>query len=248
MANASTNPFAAEHGRIRLGEKGGRGGRTALKTFRFTSSDGDAIEALSRLYGGVARRWEDPKASPKKQWEVISEADEIEVLVPQGALTIQYERWGGGGMLSYCDGEEVVVYKGEHEEVKDCVCLAKGEMLCDVSVKLRCILPELPTFGGTWRLQSKSEFVAREMPAIEKLLQGVQTQTIVPARIRLEERQTQGGKHQFIVPKLEILMGFSQMLDASNEGAQVLMPGSAGELEEGPDAEVIEITRGETDE
>lgn len=246
MANTKEeNPFAVEHGRIRLGRKGGRGGREALSTFRFTSPDEAAITSLAAVYGGTPKKWEDPKASPMRQWEVITTSDTIKVWLPPGALTIQFERWSGGGMLSYCDGEQVVVFKGEEEEHKPCVCVAKGERVCQIKIRLQCLFPDLESFEGTWRLQSGSESAAREMPAIERMLQQLQATGIVPATIRLEERQTQGGKHKFVVPKLSIDMGLSQMLESTSTH-QIEMPGQV-ELEEGPDAEVIELRRDEDD-
>ena len=248
-SSGEINPFAAEHGRIRLGRKtSSRAGREALETFRFTSPDERAIEDISGAYGGRPAKWEDPKASPRKQWEVITEADRIEVWIPRGALTIQFERWSGSGMQSYCDGENVTVFKGDDQEVKPCVCVAKGERVCDVKVKLQCILPVIDSFAGTWRMQTGSQFAAREMPAVEQMLQSVQQHTIVPGTLSIEQRQSKGGKHKFVVPKLSINVGFRQMMEGSYTERQVLLPGAeVPELEEGPDAEVIEITRGDND-
>ena len=67
-----------EQGRIRLGVKTERAMK-ALDTFRFTSPDPEAIAALASLYGGKAKPWSDKRASPKEQWEVITEADSIKV-------------------------------------------------------------------------------------------------------------------------------------------------------------------------
>ena len=62
-----------EHGRIRLGmQDEGRGFPKSLDTFRFTSPDKEAVEQIANLYGGEVNKWNDKKASPPNQWEVIT--------------------------------------------------------------------------------------------------------------------------------------------------------------------------------
>ena len=53
-----------EQGRIRLGIKTERAMK-ALDTFRFTSPDPGAIEAIAGLYGGKTKPWIEMKATPQ---------------------------------------------------------------------------------------------------------------------------------------------------------------------------------------
>ena len=83
IANIRRRP--PEHGRIRFGERytarNGKSAMRALTTFRFTSPDRNAIEQIARLYGGEARPWSDPKASPQNQFEVYTESSRISVML-----------------------------------------------------------------------------------------------------------------------------------------------------------------------
>lgn len=192
-----------EHGRIRLGVKTARAMK-ALETFRFTSPDMIAISHLASLYGGQARPWADPKAVPQNQWEVITASSEIEVWLPPSAVTVWYEMWAGGGCVRRCDGTTCRLNTRGDEgwaEV-DCVCREQNERKCKPYTRLKVLLPGVPSFAGVWRLETKGWNAANELPAIERLLDQFSSVGLVPGKLLLEQRQTDGGGKRFVVPKL----------------------------------------------
>lgn len=215
----------AIHGKFRLGIKdNSRQGRRAIDTFRFTSPDRAAVENLAATYGGTVRPWSDPKASPRDQFEVITDAKEIRVWMPPDCIEETYEMWSGGGCLRRCDGEtvEVPVENADGWEPRSvsCICAAKGKMECAYKLRLDLILPDV-NFGGVWRLETKSEFVAQELPPMVELIQSMQTQGFTPGVLGLESRQTLGGRHKFVVPVLrtsvtpeQIMSGQAPALEA----------------------------------
>lgn len=198
-----------EAGRIRIGVKAGRAMR-ALNTFRFTSHDEEALRQVAGIYGGAVKPWSDPKAA-EGQFEVITEASEIRIVLPPDPLggTPIYEMWGGGGCERRCDGltAEVNVSGDDGTEKADvpCVCAAKGAMACNVVTRLAVILPEI-RFGGVWRLDSKSWNVAQEMPGMVALIQSLQDRGLTRGVLALKHRRsvTAGETHRFIVPVLGV--------------------------------------------
>lgn len=209
-------------GRIRLGEKNAKGNPTKLSTFRFTCPDKEAIEAIAGRYGGEVRPWSDPKAAPKEQWQVKTPAKAIDIWLPPGALTVDYEKWGGKGRERVCDGIrvdlEVEKGRGQWETVpQDCICNARGRAECVPVTRLSVILPVV-TFGGVWRLESKGWNAAEELPAIVEAIDELQADGILQARLVLDERTSRGGSRQYVVPSIELVSTPQQMLEG---GAQV---------------------------
>lgn len=209
-----------EAGRIRIGVKSGKAMR-ALNTFRFTSHDDQALAQIAATYGGTVKPWSDPKAA-EGQFEVITEASEIRIVLPPDPLggTPQYELWGGGGCERRCDGLNAqVVTKGpDGAEMLDvpCICSAKGAMACSVITRLTVLLPEV-RFGGVWRLDSKSWNVAQEFPGMVDLIQSLQQQGLTKGVLALKHRRsTQAGEtHRFIVP----VLGVDETVEALAAGA-----------------------------
>ena len=236
-----------EQGRIRLGMKTERAMK-ALDTFRFTSPDPGAIEAIAALYGGKARPWSDKKASPKEQWEVVTEANSIRVFLPQHSIDVWYEEWSGGGLLRRCDGIEAQVEiktpDGTDIDIVPCHCsqlIEKGQqMKCRPYTRLSVILPEI-RFGGTWRLESKGWNASKELPAMAQVIAQMQTIGIVEGVLSLEKRtKVSGGqtKH-FVVPKLSTdTSPVEIMAGAARPQAQIETPTPA--LDAVIDAEIIE--------
>lgn len=223
-----------EAGRIRTGVKSGRAMK-AIETFRFTSSDRTAIEQVAERYGGEPRAWKD--APTPGQWEVITEASEIRVVLPPDPLggTPIYELWSGGGCQRRCDGEtcQVIVQgpDGAEPDEVPCMCSAKEEMACTPHTRLSVILPDV-RFAGTWRYESaKSWNVAQEMPGMVELIQSLQARGLTRAVLAIEHRKSVAGgqTRRFTVPKLRV----DETLDALAAGAaQVgsLPSAAAGEL------------------
>lgn len=205
-----------EAGRIRMGQKlplkSGKGSRPAsLSTWRFTSQHKDLIEAIAAHYGGTARPWHDDSASPADQFEVITEANSIRVLVVNDGITIWYELWSAGGCQRRCDGIEVetkqVVSPDDYEMVKSpCICHENGEAECDPHTRLSVVLPEF-SFAGIWRFESKGWNAAQELPGMYDMISELHRRgSMVDAVLSIasEERMTPNGKRIFKVPKLSV--------------------------------------------
>lgn len=195
-------------GRIRSGVKGtaanGRVKPVAIETFRFTCRRRDDLDTLAGLYGGTVRPWSDPKSEDK--WELISDAGEIRVALPNDPLgDSYYEMWGGKGMARRCDGVTAETPRPGPDGLEwwtgECLCRKQGVRSCKPKLRLNVILPELP-FRGTWRFDSGSDQAVDEMPAMVAMLLSLQGEGLTEGLLRLERRQSQGGAHQYIVPAL----------------------------------------------
>lgn len=191
-----------DHGRIRMGEQ--KGGRpTKLEHWRLTSPDEKALAVLAGIYGGTVRRWSNPKANPKDQFELLTESKELSVVLPQGGLSTSYELWSGGGCLRRCDGEQCEIMDEDDWETVPCLCVQKGKMECAPYTRLNVIFPEVE-FGGYWRLQSTGWNAMRELPSMEQVLNQIRRIGFIQAKLILEQRQSKGGRQKFVVPKLHI--------------------------------------------
>lgn len=206
-----------EAGRIRLGIKTGKG-MTSLDTFRFTSPDATVINALAGLYGGTAKPWRDAKASPPDQFEVITQAKEIDVYLPANALSVWYELWSGGGVQRRCDGELCQIPRtipgGWEMGEAPCVCVAKGLMECRPYTRMNVILPSIP-FNGVWRLETKGWNAAKELPGMVNIIETMTRQgKLVEAKLHIQRRaqQTPAGKRNFVVPGVSIAHSAEEMI------------------------------------
>lgn len=230
-----------EAGRIRIGVKTAKAMK-ALDVFRFTSSDRAALDQVAAAYGGIVKPWNEPKADPG-QFEVITEAHEIRIVLPADCLGSSpvYECWGGGGVDRRCDGLTctTVVSGPDGPEPTDvpCLCVAQGTMICEPHTRLNVILPEV-RFTGVWRLESKSWNVAQEFPQFVELIESVQERGLTRGVLRLEHRQSKSGgqTRKFVVPVLG--------LDESIDG---LMSGAAAFGAVGPSSSVPALSSGEGD-
>lgn len=196
-----------EAGRIRIGVKSGRAMK-ALDTFRFTSPHKDAIDELAAQYGGEAKPWSDPMAN-KGQYEVITPAKAIDIMVVPNGLTTGYELWTGGGCARRCDGYTVeVVIKG-HDEPQEspCICNAKGVRECDPKTRLNVVLPNI-NFYGVWRLESKGWNAAEELPGMYDMVSAfAEDGKLVRAKLNLEQRTSKtpnGGTKHYVVPTISL--------------------------------------------
>lgn len=229
-------------GRIRIGVKTNDPKRPmkTIDTFRFTSQDRTSIEQIAALYGGSPKPWSDPKAA-KGQFEVITETNVIPVALPPDPLggSPVYELWSGGGCQRRCDGEtcSMLVQGSDGIEAQecDCICWAKGVRECGLITRLSVLLPEI-RFVGVWRIDTKSDNAAKELPGMVDLIRSLQERGIVRALLRIEDRVqvTAGETHRFKVPVLgldesvnELVAGMAQL------GALGTVDTPAGELTSG---------------
>ena len=224
---------APEAGRIRLGVKAGRAMKS-IDTFRFTSPHKDAIERLAELYGGVAKPWSDAKAN-KNQYEVITDANKIEVIVQPEGLSVWYEMWTGGGCARRCDGEEVQTPSKDPNEMYDispCICNKKGVSECRPYTRLNVVLPAL-AFAGMWRLETKGWNAAHELPGMFDMLTALR-ETGAPVRgfLHLEQRTSvRGGqtKH-FVVPTLSMDASPNELISGKGGATLSIEPEKGGDV------------------
>lgn len=207
-----------EAGRIRIGEKvgEGRGRPKKLETFRITSSDKLRIEQAAEAYGGDVSEWESPNG---KQWQVVTGADSLEVLVPPAELAFSqwYELWSAGGCKRRCNGAT------EQLSGSDCLCNPEARE-CDIHTRLSVLLRDLPGLG-VWRLDTQGYYAAVELAgAFQLVTMAIGAGRLLPARLRLEQRSVKrpgaNGKPQtlrFAVPILDLEITPERLLSGSAE-------------------------------
>lgn len=194
-----------ELGRIRTGQQVGNGnGRkrpTRLETFRLTSPSKELIEHAAAAYGGKPKPW-------NGEWELITETDTLDVVLPPNQSISQwYEMWSGGGCQRRCDGVTNVLTDSP------CLCpadpaerreLAKEGQACKPTTRLNVMLPEIPDLG-VWRLESHGYYAASELAGTVDVIEAAGQ--MLPARLRLEQREVKRPNqptNQFAVPVLEL--------------------------------------------
>jgi len=251
---------AQEIGRIRMGvQKRAQNGKihpAKLDAFRFTTASQHAAEAIAAHLGGQARRWDDAPAG--EQWEVLTPAKEIPVAVPPGDAVISqwFEMWSAGGCVRRCDGET------EQNSGQKCSTLcpqdparrdamAKNGQACKMTTRLSVIIPDLPGIG-VWRLESHGYYAAVELAGAAELLGAARGRgMVVPAILRVEQRQRRffaGGEQvtrNYPVPVLEILSTLREMTELAASGARSmeLPPAPQRAIGSGPSRAVASAQR-----
>jgi hypothetical protein len=202
-----------ELGRIRTGiQVAGSGGRkrpSKLETFRLTSSSRELVAAAAEAYGGTVTPWQN---GDRAEFEVVTTAAVLDIVVPPGQPVSQwYELWSAGGCQRRCDGVTNVL------DMTPCACpqdveqrlelAAKGEA-CKATTRLNVMLPALPDLG-VWRLESHGFYAAVELAgAAEILAMASATGRLIPARLRLDQREKKvPGKptNRYAVPIIEFV-------------------------------------------
>ncbi|MEV1170153.1 hypothetical protein [Nonomuraea sp. NPDC049784] len=157
-----------QDGRIRLGVKkisqNGREYPSKIETFRFTSPSEEMILGVAELYGGHAKPWKSPEGP---QFEVITEATRIPVIVPPNGLSQNMEAWEAKVCVRRCTGVAM-----QAPFVGPCLCGADRDLksrLCKPTTRLGVFLKEVPSLG-LWRLDSKGENAAAELPNAAEFL------------------------------------------------------------------------------
>lgn len=229
--------FVQEAGRIRMGIKVKRAGKKdsmkATDTFRFTSATKDLLEQLAVLYGGLVEPWYDERAQPKNQFQLMSMADRINVMLIPDGISQWYEEWSGGGNLRRCDGVTMTVPEdtGPHDYElveRPCICNLNGKLQCKLKTRLSFVLPDI-SFAGSWRLESGGQAASKELPAMYDLIAAVTSRgRMVQAQLSISHREhmTNGKKNVFIVPELTI----NETPLAMASGAATLAVGSGDVL------------------
>lgn len=213
----------AECGRIRIGQQvatsNGKTRPEKLETFRLTSPDRVRIEAAAQQYGGAPAEWQAPAG---KQWEIITQADVLDVIVPPADMAFSqwYELWGGGGCQRRCDGQSETISDGP------CVC-DPDDRQCDIHTRLSVMLRDLPGLG-VWRIDTQGYYAAVELQGAVGIVQMAAGRgQMLPARLRLEQRMVKRPgqpTRRFAVPVLDIEVSPGQLLSATSGDATPLIP------------------------
>ena len=204
----------SEAGRIRIGQQvAGNNGRKRpekLTTFRLTSSDRTRIDQAAQLYGGTVAQWDAPAG---RQWEVVTEADSLNVIVPPSDMCFSqaYELWSGGGCARRCDGYNESISQGP------CVCDPEKRE-CSIHTRLSVMLADLNGLG-VWRLDTSGWYAALELQGAVGVIQMAAGRgQMLPARLRLEQRMVKRlgeGTRRFAVPVLDVEISPAQLLGGS---------------------------------
>lgn len=204
-----------EAGRIRIGQQvatnTGKRRPVKLDRFRITSQDRDKVEHVARIYGGTPTQWAD--APIGEQWEVVTEATALQVIVPPSAMAFSQwmEQWSGGGCTRRCDTEIEMISGGP------CICAAEDEPSCKPTTRLSVMLRDLDGLG-VWRLETHGHYAAAELAGVVDIIQAAASAgRLLPAVLGLEQRQVKrivNGKPQtmnFAVPTLDVRVSFDAL-------------------------------------
>jgi Recombination directionality factor-like len=197
---------ARELGRIRIGQKvtgsDGRARQAKLDRFRITSHSRPLLDKVAALYGGEVHDWQ-PAGGPP-QFEVITDAKRLPVLVPPQPVSQWLETWSAGGCVHRCDGV-TDAFTGapcdrgpDHEAAKP-------------TTRLNVILRDVAAVG-VFRLESHGWNAAAELPDVAAFL--AHAGGYVDGWLALQERVTKsaGQTRRFIVPTIEIDVTPAQLL------------------------------------
>jgi Recombination directionality factor-like len=222
-----------ESGRIRIGtsvpakSRHGKDIRRPVKLdrFRFTSANERALQVVAELWGGVAEVWEE--APVGKQWQVITDARTIPVLVPPETMAFSqaFEAWEGGGCVRRCDGERMI--PSEHP----CECDPE-DRTCKPTTRLSLLLPQLPG-SGLWRLEVHGYAAAAELQSAFDMAQILVTASgkeVLPAHLSLTEREIRRPDKplaRFIVPILDFDLGPSLASLTAGSSLELGQPAAA---------------------
>jgi Recombination directionality factor-like len=209
-------------GRIRTGEQVPYGDNKTkpvkLETFRLTSPSRARIEEAAGLYGGTVRPWQAPAG---KQWEVITEVDELSVIIPPGDMALSepvYELWSRGGCLRRCNDKEAT-YVNEQGIVIDGDCQCDPDRReCKLQTRVSVMLSDMKGIG-LWRIDTQSYYAATELPgSIQMIWMTAGRGRPLAATLRLDQRMVKrriDGEiktFKFAVPVIDPSMTSSELM------------------------------------
>lgn len=220
----------AEHGRIRLGQKVTGTSKTGkeytrpakLDRFRFTSASERLVKEIAAKYGGTTQQWDN---DGKPEWEVISDATSLPVIIVKGGFSQWHEHWTRAGLQHRCTGEEGV--DGTPCDPDD---PAHIEAIKKPTTRLSVMLSEIESLG-LWRMESKGWNAAAELPSMAELAMHVGD--LVPATLSLAERsaviETENGPQtsRFVVPVLDLHVTkrrLVELMSGQQEAAELAAP------------------------
>ncbi len=216
-----------------------------LDTWRVTSPSREIIDGIAEVYGGTVEAWASPDGD---QWEVLTDAATVDVIVPPGdnALTQWNELWSGGGCQRRCDGYT------ETLTGKACLCpadadqrreLAQKGKACKPTSRLIVIVPAAPDLGA-FMVESHGYYAAVELAGTFEILRMAAPRgALLRARLRIDQRHriVDGKTTRWAVPVLET-PGLSLGNLSTGGGALSLIEGAQGSTP--PPPVVYEISPG----
>lgn len=211
-----------ELGRIRLGHRVGKNNRPEkLDRFRVTSPSKAIVESVAANYGGTVEPWND-------QWQVITDARDMPILVPPQPVSQFFELWSGGGCQRRCDGMTELLTDAP------CICGPDPEQReCKPTTRLNVVLRDVNGVG-VFRLETHGYYAATELPQTAAFLAQATGQGVyLPARLSLEERVvTKVGQptKKFVVPIIEVEVTPGQLMSGGG-GAVAVEAGEQRALE-----------------
>jgi hypothetical protein len=220
-----------EAGRIRIGEqvptKSGKTRPKKLGTFRFTSGDRSKIEHVAKLFGGKPQPWQN---GPLQQWQVTTEADVIDVIVPPTDMAFSqwFELWSGGGCQRRCDGQRETLTD------QPCVCDPDpAERECKPTTRLSLMLAQVQG-AGLWRIECHGYYAATELAgSVELIMSAAGRGHLLPATLRLDKRTvTRPGqpRRDFAVPVLDVKLPMAAIANVTAAALGHLPPNGHAEL------------------
>lgn len=198
---------ARELGRLRTGysvpnqDPNKRPRPVKSKTWVLSSHSEHYVTAAAEAWGGKVERWQ-PQGNGAPQFRVITEAEQLEAILPPGdPLSQANEMWNKGGCVRRCDGETEQISR------HPCLCLAEHgpewhllrqdlytkDKVCAATSRLNVILPDMPDVG-VWRVETHSWYAANELAGtVDMVLSGTGGKGLVPVTLRIEPRTRVAG-------------------------------------------------------
>ncbi len=209
---------ARELGRIRTGDKGGKGQPQKLTKFRLTSASKTLLEKVAELYGGTVQPW---TGAGTDQYEVYTDVNRIPILVPPQPVSQWLETWTGGGCVHRCDGVTNAL-TGEPCDPED-----RNHQQAKPTTRLNVVLRDVEGVG-VWRLESHGWNAAVELPNAAEFL--AQAGGYVNGWVALEERvsKADGQTRRFLVPTIEIDVTPAELLAG---GGRIAPPSVEGPVQ-----------------
>jgi hypothetical protein len=171
------------------------------KTWVLSSHSEHYVTAAADAWGGNVERWQ-PQGNGAPQFRVITEAEQLEAILPPGdPLSQANEMWNKGGCARRCDGETEQISR------HPCLCLAEygpewhqlrqdirtKDKVCAATSRLNVILPDMPDVG-VWRVETHSWYAANELAGtVDMVLSGTGGKGLVPVTLRIEPRTRVAG-------------------------------------------------------
>lgn len=210
------------------------------KTWVISSHAEHYVTKAAELYGGKVESWQ-PQGNGAPQFRVITEAEQLDAVLPGGDPLSQYnEMWNKGGCARRCDGQTEQLTK------RPCLCLAQhGEdwhllrqnlatkdKVCSVTSRLNVVLLDMLDMG-VWRAETHSFYAANEMAGtVDMVLSGTGGKGLVPVTLRIEPRtRVAGGQTKHFPVVVVEVRGVTprQALSGPLPTAMALDPGAAGQ-------------------